>query len=233
MKKSDNGKTDVGVMFDGIAQTYDRLNHLLSLDIDKVWRRKAVKMLRKAGELLDVAAGTADLSLEIVRSDKAVHVTGMDISTGMMEIGRRKVAKLSLDDRISFVEGSALQMPFDSDSFDAVSCAYGVRNFSDLDKGLSEMYRVLRPGGQLMILEFSYPSNRIVRVLYDFYFSKLMPLAGKLVSGNGGAYKYLRDSVKGFIWGEEMVERISACGFRNISFRTLSFGITTIYLAEK
>lgn len=229
----DKDKKNIGKLFDSIAGTYDRFNHLLSLNVDKRWRRRAVKRLRKAGSLLDVATGTADLAMEIVRQDKAASVLGMDISTGMMEIGRTKVEKAGMQDRISFMEGSALEMPFVEGEFDAVVCAYGVRNFSDLDTGLSELHRVLADGGQLMILEFSYPSNAFVRALYDFFFSNVMPLVGKALSKNAGAYKYFRDSVKGFIWGEEMAGRITAAGFRNVRFKPMTFGITTVYFAEK
>ena len=226
-------KKDIGHLFDRIAATYDRFNHLLSLNVDKTWRRKAVKMLRPAGHLLDVAVGTADLAMEIVRQDKASSVEGIDLSVEMMKIGESKVEKAGMSGKISFKEGSVLEMPYEGSSYDAVTCAYGVRNFSDLDNGLSEMFRVLKPGGQLMILEFSYPSNKLVRAVYDFFFTHIMPAVGKAVSKDAGAYTYFRNSVKGFIWGQEMAERISAAGFSDVSFRTLSFGITTIYTAEK
>ena len=228
-----SAKKNIGALFDSIASSYDSFNHLLSLNIDRRWRRKAVRMMKPSDELLDVAVGTGDLAMEIAMQDKAVHVTGIDISKGMMDIGRRKVEDAGLKGRISFQEESALDMTFPDESFDAVTCAYGVRNFSDLDKGLSEMYRVLKPGAEMMILEFSYPTNRIIRVLYDFFFSNLMPVVGKLLSKNKGAYTYFRDSVKGFIWGEEMADRISSAGFCNVRFKTFTFGITTVYLAEK
>lgn len=226
-------KKNVGKLFDSIAGTYDRFNHLLSLNADKRWRKKAVKRMVRADNLLDVATGTADLAIELVRQDKAATVTGMDISTGMMEIGKTKVAKAGMQERISFLEGSALDMPFEDGSFSAMTCAYGVRNFSDLDKGLQEMCRVLNDGGQLMILEFSYPSNGFVRALYDFFFTNVMPAVGKLISKNAGAYTYFRDSVKGFIWGQEMADRIAAAGFSNVTFKTMTFGITTVYYAQK
>lgn len=226
-------KKNIGKLFDSIAGTYDRFNHLLSLNTDRRWRKKAVKRLVRVDSLLDVATGTADLAMEIVRQDKASVVTGMDISTGMMEIGRAKVGKAGMQDRISFLEGSALEMPFADGVFPAVTCAYGVRNFSDLDKGLKEMYRVLCDGGQLMILEFSYPSNAFVRCLYDFFFSHIMPFVGKTLSRNAGAYTYFRDSVKGFIWGQEMADRIASAGFSEVTFRTMTFGITTVYYARK
>lgn len=226
-------KKDIGRLFDRIAATYDRFNHLLSLNVDRTWRRKAVKMLRKSEHLLDVAVGTADLAMEIVRQDKAYIVEGIDLSTEMMKIGAAKVEKAGMSDRISFLEGSALDMPYACSSFDAVTCAYGVRNFSDLDNGLSEMFRVLAPGGQLVILEFSYPSNALVRAVYDFFFTRIMPRVGKAVSKDAAAYTYFRNSVKGFIWGQEMADRIMSAGFSDVRFRTLTFGISTIYTAEK
>lgn len=226
-------KRNIGSLFDSIAGTYDRFNHLLSLNADRSWRRRAVRRIKECSSLLDVAAGTADLSIEVIRQAKAASVTGIDISRGMLELGAAKVAKAGMQDRISLVEGSALDMEYPDGSFDCVSCAYGVRNFSDLDRGLSEMHRVLRDGGQLMILEFSYPGNPVIRRLYDFFFSNIMPLVGKLLSRNAGAYLYFRDSVKSFIWGQEMADRIAAAGFSNVSFRTMTFGITTLYLAEK
>ena len=226
-------KKDVGALFDGIAGTYDRFNHLLSLNIDKSWRHKAVRSLDRAERLLDLATGTADLAIETIRQDKAASIVGMDISTQMMAIGRAKVEKAGYSDRITLVEGSALDIPCPDASFDAVTSAYGVRNFSDLDKGLSEMCRVLKSGGQLRILEFSYPGNKFIRAVYDFFFTNIMPVVGKLVSKDAGAYKYFRESVKGFIWGQEMAGRIAAAGFSDVSFKTMTFGISTLYIAKK
>lgn len=226
-------KKDIGKLFDGIAGTYDKFNHLLSLNVDKVWRRKAVQSLRRGDKVLDVATGTADLALEIIRQEKAGEVTGIDISSGMMEIGRKKVEKKGLSGRIVLSEGSALDIPFPDGSFDAVTCAYGVRNFSNPDKGLKEMYRVLRSGGQLAILEFSYPSGKVTGKMYDIFFTRLMPVVGKAIGRDKKAYVYFRDSVKGFIWGEEMAARIRAAGFVDVRFRPMTFGISTLYTANK
>ena len=226
-------KNNIGQLFDRIAGTYDRFNHLLSLNIDKSWRRRTVKSLDYAGKLLDVAIGTADLSLEVLRRGKAGSITGLDLSAKMMEIGRAKAEAAGFGGRIEFHQGSALDMPYEGGAFDAVTCAFGVRNFSGLDKGLSEMHRVLSDGGQLAILEFSYPGNRLVRWAYDIFFSKLMPVVGKAVSKDPTAYVYFRESVKTFIWGEEMAARIKAAGFREVSFKTMTFGICTLYLARK
>lgn len=226
-------KKNIGGLFDRIAGKYDTLNHLLSLNIDRSWRRKTVAMLRPCTKLLDVAIGTADLSLEIMKQQKAAIIQGIDLSQEMMRIGADKVQKAGLEGKILFDLGSALEMPYADNEYDALTCAYGVRNFSDLDKGLQEFFRVLKPGGQLAILEFSYPTNPIIRFGYDLFFSHILPLVGRIVSKDRTAYSYLNKSVKEFIWGNDMVRRIEAAGFSSVKFRTLTFGITTIYTAEK
>ena len=175
-----NEKHNIGSLFDRIAGKYDFLNHLLSLNIDKLWRKKAVNTIIIKHkdydyQCLDVAIGTADLAIELARQLKEKHatftITGIDLSTEMMRIGEEKVKKLELQQTISFMHASALDIPFGSDTYDIVTCAYGVRNFSDLDEGLLEMFRVLKPGGQLMILEFSHPDNKLIAWIYDLYFS--------------------------------------------------------------
>lgn len=226
-------KKNIGQLFDRIAGTYDSFNHLLSLNIDRRWRRKAVSRLSKAEKLLDVAIGTADLAIELMKQGKADSIDGIDLSEGMMKIGREKVERKKLGGKVSFMKASALDMPFDDASYDALTCSYGVRNFSNLDKGLQEFHRVLKPGGQLMILEFSYPENKLVRALYDFFFTNIMPLVGKAMSKDPSAYTYFKNSVKGFIWGEEMAERLRSAGFTNVSFKPMTFGISTVYIAEK
>ena len=226
-------KSDIGSLFDRIAGSYDGLNHTLSLGIDRSWRRRAVKGMSEADNVLDVAVGTADLSVELLHRGKAHRVTGIDLSEKMMEIGRKKLSRKGLSDRALLMQASALEMPFGDGVFDAVTCAYGVRNFSDLDAGLREMQRVLRSGGELMILEFSYPSNPIIRFFYDLYFSNIMPFVGRLVSRDKSAYKYLNKSVKGFIWGEEMCARLVDAGFSDVTFKPLTFGISTVYRARK
>lgn len=225
-------KANIGNLFNRIAPTYDKLNHLLSAGIDKRWRRKAVKMMRRNENVLDVAIGTADFAVELLHQSKASHVVGIDLSDEMMRLGKEKMERLNLQDKVAFRYVDATNMPFEDSSFDAVTCAFGVRNFADLDKGLSEMHRVLKPDGELVILEFSYPENPLIRFCYDFYFSKILPLVGKWLSKDDTAYKYLNSSVKRFIWGEEMCNHLRQVGFQNVSYKTLTFGIATIYHAQ-
>ena len=224
-------KQHIGLLFDRIARTYDGLNHGLSLNIDRRWRRRAVQNMTPAKHVLDVAIGTADLTIEIFRQGKAEQVTGLDLSTAMMEIGEEKCEDKNLP--VEFVLGNAQEMPFEDNSFDGVTCAYGCRNFSNLNVGLREMYRVLKPGGELTILEFSYPSNRIVRTLYNLYFSHILPLIGRIVSRDKTAYTYLNQSVKSFCWGEAFIQHLHDTGFREEYFTPLTFGITTLYKAKK
>jgi len=229
----DNEKQHIGQLFDRIAGTYDGLNHVLSLNIDKRWRRRAIRMLAPAEQVLDVAIGTADLTIEILRQGKAQHVTGIDLSHGMMAIGEQKVAKRGYAPQVQFDYGSAQQMPYGDASFDTVTCAYGVRNFANMDEGLSEMYRVLRTGGELMILEFSYPTNPVIRWGYDLYFTHILPFIGNLFSRDKGAYSYLNRSVKNFPYGEAFCQHLRNAGFIQIKATPLTFGISIIYTAVK
>ncbi len=229
----DNEKQHIGQLFDRIAGTYDGLNHVLSLNIDKRWRRRAIRMLAPAEQVLDVAIGTADLTIEILRQGKAQHVTGIDLSHGMMAIGEQKVAKRGYAQQVQFDYGSAQQMPYADSSFDTVTCAYGVRNFANMDEGLSEMYRVLRTDGELMVLEFSYPTNSVIRWGYDLYFTHILPFIGNLFSRDKGAYSYLNRSVKNFPYGEAFCRHLRKAGFTQIKATPLTFGISTIYTAVK
>lgn len=225
-------KQNIGSLFDRIAATYDRLNHILSFNIDRRWRRRAIRGMHPHTHVLDVAIGTADLSLEMLRQGKAEQITGIDLSQEMMAVGEKKVTEKQQGDIVNFVLGSALEMPFTNQQFDAVTCAYGVRNFSDLDQGLKEMHRVLKADGELMILEFSYPTNRFIAWCYDLYFSHIMPFIGRILSHDPSAYSYLNRSVKHFIWGEQMCEHIRQAGFFDVNYQPLTFGITTIYRAK-
>ena len=226
-------KQHIGQLFDRIAGTYDGLNHGLSLNIDKAWRRKTVRCMRPAKHVLDVAIGTADLTIEMLRREKAELVTGLDLSDRMMEIGKAKVEKNKWQDKVRFVHGNAQQMPFEDETFDAVTCAFGCRNFQNLDEGLREMCRVLKKGGQVIILEFSYPSNSLVRALYDIYFTRVLPFIGRIVSRDKTAYTYLNKSVKAFCWGDSFVQHMREAGFGDAQYKTLSMGIATIYTATK
>lgn len=234
-------KQHIGSLFDRIAPTYDGLNHGLSLNIDRRWRRKTVALMPPVEHVLDVAIGTADLTIAMLRAGKAQRVTGIDLSREMMRIGEEKLtpkqgaAQTSTPGAkpVNFVYANAQSMPFDDASFDGVTCAFGCRNFSDLDAGLREMYRVLRPGGQVTILEFSYPSDKLIRWGYDLYFSHVLPLVGRLVSRDKTAYTYLNKSVKSFCWGEDFLRHLTQAGFQDARFETLTFGIATIYIAKK
>ena len=234
-------KQHIGSLFDRIAPTYDGLNHGLSLNIDRRWRRKTVALMPPVEHVLDVAIGTADLTIAMLRAGKAQRVTGIDLSREMMRIGEEKLTPKQGAAQtgtpgakpVNFVYANAQSMPFDDASFDGVTCAFGCRNFSDLDAGLREMYRVLRPGGQVTILEFSYPSNKLIRWGYDLYFSHVLPLVGRLVSHDKTAYTYLNKSVKSFCWGEDFLRHLTQAGFQDARFETLTFGIATIYIAKK
>jgi demethylmenaquinone methyltransferase/2-methoxy-6-polyprenyl-1,4-benzoquinol methylase len=227
-------KQQIGALFDRIAGTYDGLNHGLSMNIDKSWRRRAVEMMPPARHVLDVAIGTADLAIEMLRTGKAELVTGLDLSEQMMAVGKEKVARSKMGSkRVEFIYGNAQEMPFADETFDGVTCAFGCRNFSDLDAGLREMHRVLKRGGQVTILEFSYPTRRYVRALYDIYFSYVLPLIGRIVSRDKTAYSYLNKSVKGFCWGEAFVQHMHDAGFEDMHFEKRTFGIATIYTAIK
>ena len=224
-------KKHIGQLFDRIADSYDGLNHVLSLDIDKIWRRKTVMALQPSDHVLDVCIGTADLTITMLRSGRVGRVTGLDLSDKMMEIGRAKCEKRHL--KVDFIHGNAQAMPFEDESFDAVTCAFGCRNFQDLDAGLREMYRVLKKGGQLVILELSYPENRLIRAFYDLYFTHILPVVGRLLSRDKTAYTYLNRSVKHFCWGEVFLSHLTQAGFTSAQYKPLSLGIATLYTAGK
>ncbi len=231
MENISKQKQHIGGLFDRIARHYDGLNHLLSLGIDRCWRRQAVGSMQPVDHVLDVAVGTGDLALLLLRRGKAQHVTGIDLSTEMMRIGAEKARRAGRE--IRFMEANAQEMPFPDASFDAVTCAYGVRNFADLDAGLSEMYRVLRPGGELTILEFGYPRQKWVRRAYDWYFSTWLPMIGRLFSRDKTAYTYLNQSVRHFCYADDFLEHLKNVGFRGTYYRPQTFGISYLYKAQK
>lgn len=222
-------------MFDNIAPNYDTLNHRLSWDIDKGWRRKAIKQLMtfKPKKMLDIATGTGDFAIFAAQMLSPEELIGADISEGMMEIGRKKVKQASLDNIISFKKEDCLSLTFADNTFDAVTAAFGIRNFQDLDKGLSEMCRVLKPGGHLSIVELTQPVSFPMKQLFWIYSHTFLPLYGKIVSKDKSAYRYLTATIEAFPQGETMMDILKKAGFSNAQFRRLTFGICTLYLASK
>ena len=220
----------VAAMFDDIAPRYDMLNRLLSFGIDQTWRDKAVEMLRKPApkRILDVATGTADLAIKALRLNPE-KIVGVDISEEMLAIGREKVARIGESGRITLQRGEAEKLPFSDNQFDAALVAFGVRNFENLHEGLSEIWRVLKPGGNLVILEFSHPSSFPIKQLYGFYSHAVLPLVGRAISRNKEAYEYLPASVDVFPSGEEFLRRMREAGFREVSSEPLTFGIASLY----
>ena len=228
----------VEAMFDGIAPTYDFLNHALSMGIDRGWRRKAVETLGKYApkRVLDIATGTGDFAILLGKMLKPEHIIGADISEGMMEVARRKVGALSNElqgTEISFQKEDCLRLTFPADSFDAVTVAYGVRNFQDLDAGLSEMHRVLKPGGHLLIVELATPPHFPMRQLFWLYAHVVMPFVGWVVSRDSRAYSYLPATMEAFPQGEVMEGILQKAGFASVLWRRFTFGICTMYIAEK
>ncbi len=231
---SDKGEK-IQQMFGAIAPRYDFLNRLLSFGIDRRWRKKAVRLLkyREGSRILDVATGTGDVALEIARSTpSSVKITGADFCREMVELGEQKVAESPYVGRIDFKVAPCEDLPFAADTFDSITIAFGIRNVVDRKLGLAEMWRVLKPGGRMIILEFSTPRSLLFRQIYYFYFRRLLPVVGGLFS-RYNAYKYLPDSVLEFPSHEEFSRLISEAGFRNIHLKELTFGIATIYIGEK
>ncbi len=224
---------NIGSLFDSISYRYDRFNHTASMGIDRLWRRRAVRSLPDCQLVLDVAAGTADLCIETIRQGKSQKVVGVDISEGMLDVGREKVLRKGLSDKIELRVADCASLPFDDNTFDAVTCGYGVRNFAELDRSLTEIFRVLKPGGQLRILEFTYPTNKLVRFFYDFYFTRIVPRIGKKLTDNGDAFVYFMKSVKSFAKGREFLDILERNGFSDTSFKSQTFGISTLYKACK
>lgn len=222
-------------MFDHIAFRYDLLNRFLSGGIDIYWRRKAIRQLLPAHPkaVLDVATGTADMAILMTRHLSGAHITGIDISAGMLEIGRKKIAKLKLEDLVELHTGDSEHLHFPDNSFDAVTVAFGIRNFENLEKGLGEMLRVLKPGGRLLVLEFSQPKSRGFRRLYNLYMRVVAAPVGRLLSRNREAYRYLDESVRAFPEGQALLEIFSKTGYADTRLCPLSMGICTIYEGAK
>ena len=224
-------KEQVAAMFNNVAGTYDFLNHFFSLGIDKLWRRKMVNLIGKTNpkQILDVATGTADLAIAETRLNPE-RIVGVDISEKMLAVGREKIKKYP-NIELRLADGENL--PFTENEFDAVSISFGIRNFENAIAGLSDMRRVLKPNGKLFVLEFSKPTNWFVKKIYYFYFCHVLPFVGKIVSKDARAYAYLPESVRIFPDGKKFVELLQYAGFKNIECKSLTFGISTIYIAEK
>ena len=222
-------------MFDRISPKYDVLNHLLSINIDKVWRKKTAKAVARTHpkRILDLATGTADLAILLAKHNPQAHIIGMDISEKMLEIGKRKVGKKNLIHQIELRTGDAASLPFEDNTFDAVTVAFGVRNFENLDKGLSEIHRVLKPMGQVFILEFSMPDKFPIKQVYKLYFKHILPKIGEWVSKDSFAYSYLPASVEKFPNRWDFLRTLSLHGLREGSIRLFGHGIAILYSAPK
>lgn len=232
--KEDKGK-QVEQMFNSIAHSYDFLNHKLSMGIDYGWRKKAIQQLQPftPKSILDIATGTGDFAILASRMLQPAQLVGADISEGMMEIGRKKIQTLGLEKVISFKKEDCMNLSFEENTFDAVTAAFGIRNFADLDKGLKEMCRVLKPGGHLSIVELCEPAHFPMKQLFGLYSHTVMPAFGRLISKDVNAYKYLIATMEAFPQGEKMVEILKDAGFSEARFHRMTFGICTMYLATK
>lgn len=228
-------KEQVASMFNNISGTYDFLNHFLSLGIDVIWRKMAIRELTasKPSTILDVATGTGDFAFEAIRILNPAKIIGVDISEGMLGIADEKIRKRGLQDVFEIRLGDSEKLLFDNDTFDAVTVAFGVRNFEDLEKGLCDMLRVLKPGGKVVILEFSKPKVFPVKQAYNFYFKYITPTIGKLFSKDSSAYTYLPESVEAFPDGKDFVSLMQKVGFKDTKHRPLTFGICSIYTGLK
>lgn len=227
-------KAQIAKMFNNVSKRYDFLNHLLTLGIDKLWRKKAVNLLKKENPqmILDIATGTGDFAIELSRLNPE-KVIGVDISEGMLEVGRVKIKKLKLDHKIEMQLGDSEKLLFKDNTFDAVTAAFGVRNFEDLHKGLSDMHKVLKNGGSLVILELSKPKTFPLKQIFNLYFRYILPQIGKLVSKDQSAYTYLPESVQAFPDGNDFLNILKKIGFKETRCIPLSFGISSIYFAKK
>lgn len=234
-KNSDQGKKEqVTKMFDTISKEYDSLNRVISFGIDIKWRNKVVDIVAKTNPktVLDIATGTGDLAISLTKTS-ASKIVGLDISDGMLSVGRKKIEKLKLNDCIEMVLADSEKIPFDDATFDAITVAFGVRNFENLEKGLSEIYRVLKPGGVFVVLETSVPTKTPYKQGYNFYSTKILPTIGRVFSNDKVAYKYLSDSAASFPYGEAFNNILRKTGFIAIENKPQTFGVASIYLAKK
>lgn len=229
-------KEQVEEMFDNIAPTYDKLNHIMSLNIDRLWRRRVMRIVRrsKATKIMDVATGTGDLAIAMAKRVDRTQILGIDLSEEMLAVARQKIQKQGLEERIMLEKGDAEDLHMVADgSIDAVTVAFGVRNFENIERGLREMWRTLKEGGQLVVLEFSTPKNKFIRWIYAQYSHRLIPRIGSLISKDKRAYVYLPESVDEFPSPERFTEMLQEAGFKSIKRRSQSFGIAHIYVATK
>ena len=227
-------KEQVARMFDNISRRYDFLNHLLSLGIDRSWRKKAIRLLEPLHPrlILDLATGTGDFAIEALRL-MPEKVIGLDISEGMLKLGNEKIKKRNLQDQIELLKGDSEDIPFPDNKFDAVIVAFGVRNFENLEKGLSEMLRVTREGGKIVIIEFSQPIYFPFKQIYHLYFKYILPKIGKIISRDESAYRYLPASVMAFPQGEAFLSQLDRLGYRELKWHPLTFGISSIYIGTR
>ncbi len=227
-------KEQVAEMFNNISKNYDFLNHFLSMGIDIRWRKKAVKILKplQPKNILDIATGTGDFALEAL-SLKPEKIIGLDISQGMLDVGKEKMKKRGVEKTIEMVLGDSENLPFEDNSFDAITVAFGVRNFENLEKGLKEMNRVLKPGGKAVIIEFSKPKKFPFKQVYNFYFTAILPKLGRLISKDSSAYTYLPESVQAFPEGDKFLSILKNTGFSESKCKPLTFGISSIYTGTK
>ncbi|MDG1146979.1 MAG: bifunctional demethylmenaquinone methyltransferase/2-methoxy-6-polyprenyl-1,4-benzoquinol methylase UbiE [Crocinitomicaceae bacterium] len=232
--ESSSKKEEVAEMFNNISKRYDFLNHLLSLGIDKIWRKKAIRILGEVApkKILDIATGTGDFAIAALKLNPD-SVIGVDISKGMLDVGKAKMKKKGVDDVIEMHLGDSEELPFDQASFDGLTVGFGVRNYQNLEKGLTDMLRVLKPEGKAVILEFSKPKTFPVKQLFGFYSRYLIPFLGKFISKDKRAYEYLPESVAAFPEGQEFVDIMKKVGYKNIERKLVSFGIATIYSGIK
>ncbi|MCF8326026.1 MAG: bifunctional demethylmenaquinone methyltransferase/2-methoxy-6-polyprenyl-1,4-benzoquinol methylase UbiE [Leadbetterella sp.] len=232
---TDSKKEQVADMFDSISGKYDFLNRLLSVGVDIYWRKKALSMIkdRTNNLVLDIATGTGDLAIEANKILKVDKIIGVDISEGMLNVGKEKIKKLGLTNKIELQMGDSEKLLFNDNTFDTVIVSFGVRNFENLLKGLTDMCRVLKPGGTCLVVEFSKPASFPFKQFYWFYSTKILPIIGKLVSKDSSAYSYLPESVKAFPDGKAFLDVFEQAGFKETSVKTLTFGICSIYLGKK
>jgi len=232
--KNTSKKEQIAAMFNSISGKYDFLNHFLSLGIDILWRKRAVRLLKKHQPklILDIATGTGDFAIEAL-SLNPEKIIGVDISEGMLSVGREKLIKKNFTDKIQLISGDSEFLPFEDNFFDAVIVSFGVRNFENLEKGLSDMLRVLKPGGKVVILEFSKPKSFPFKQIYQFYFQWILPKIGKLISKNHAAYTYLPDSVEAFPDGDDFLNILNKIGFQKNQCTPLTLGISSIYSGSK